>query len=238
MLRPILRQVGMVWVGTPVAPSMDLTQLHTDDFRHRCVACTQSAHAVRPFSARCCNGTRKRTRAPRSARVQRGHRHSLHALLCRLRRRRSPCIIAVTRTTRHRAPDNGAVVAPGGGCASPRRAESINSRSRGSLRCRSMMVDTGFLVGARESLNVPVFSLFGGKVSLGPTLEVIWYSNEVNRNLYRSLSTVNFLKLLLREADRLGIPEDVGISESGACRRRLRDSLAGAHHAAAITTFG
>jgi hypothetical protein len=50
-------------------------------------------------------------------------------------------------------------------------------------------IDTRFLVDAKESVNVPLFRWFSGKVSLAPTVEFIWYSNKISRNLYYSAAT-------------------------------------------------
>lgn len=50
-------------------------------------------------------------------------------------------------------------------------------------------VDTHFLVDAKQSLNVPIFSLFSGRVSLAPTVEMIYYTNKISNILYKSYST-------------------------------------------------
>ena len=50
-------------------------------------------------------------------------------------------------------------------------------------------IDTHFLVDAKQSLNIPLFPLFSGKVSLAPTLEMIFYTNKITNNIYRSYTT-------------------------------------------------
>jgi hypothetical protein len=49
-------------------------------------------------------------------------------------------------------------------------------------------LDTHFLVDAKQALNIPIFALFSGKVSLAPTVEMIFYTNKITNNLYRSYS--------------------------------------------------
>ncbi len=49
-------------------------------------------------------------------------------------------------------------------------------------------IDTHFLVDAKHALNVPIFTFFSGKLSLAPTFEMIYYTNKIGNNLYRSYS--------------------------------------------------
>ena len=95
--------------------------------------------------------------------------------------------------------------------------------------CGYTPVDTRFLVDARESPNVPIFSLFSGNVSLTPTLEVIWYGNKVNRNLYGSVSTSISLSYSFKKRTGLAFLKTLG---------SFAIAWAPAPHATAITTFG
>jgi len=50
-------------------------------------------------------------------------------------------------------------------------------------------VDTHFLLDAKESLSFPILSTFNGKLSFSPSIELIYYTNKISDNLYRSYST-------------------------------------------------
>jgi hypothetical protein len=50
-------------------------------------------------------------------------------------------------------------------------------------------IDTHFLFDSKQSLNIPIFMLFSGKVSLAPSVEMIFFSNKISGNLYKSYST-------------------------------------------------
>lgn len=50
-------------------------------------------------------------------------------------------------------------------------------------------VDTHFLFDAKQSLSIPIFRLFSGRVSLSPTFELIYFANKITNNLYKSYST-------------------------------------------------
>jgi hypothetical protein len=47
-------------------------------------------------------------------------------------------------------------------------------------------IDTHFLIDAKHALNVPILTWVGGRLSLSPSVEMIYYTNKISNNLYRS----------------------------------------------------
>ncbi len=47
-------------------------------------------------------------------------------------------------------------------------------------------VDTHFLFDSKQSLSIPIFVFFSGKISLAPSVEMIFYSNKISGSLYKS----------------------------------------------------
>jgi hypothetical protein len=71
-------------------------------------------------------------------------------------------------------------------------------------------VDTHFLLDWKHSLNIPIFALFSGKVSLAPTVEMIFYANKISDNLYTSYSTSVSLSYSFDKREGLSLKKVLG----------------------------
>ena len=73
-------------------------------------------------------------------------------------------------------------------------------------------IDTHFLFDAKQTLMIPIFPLFSGKLSLAPTFESIFYANKISNNVYRSYSTSRTLSYTFEKRKGLSWRKALGYS--------------------------